>query len=388
VMTVITLPARLRPSASPAPRRGWQGRRAPLVALGAVWLLDAALQFQPYMFTKQFVTGTILPAAAGDPGIVARPVTWAAHLMIQHIAVYNTLFAVAQLAIGLGLLFRGTAKAALAASVAWSAFVWFFGEGLGGLLTGGSPLAGLPGAVLIYALIAVLLWPGASASSRRTLAILSWMALWALLGCYQLWPANRAPGGVSGVFAAAAAGEPGWLRSLETHLAGLSAGHGLIVSVLIYLLCLAAGLGVVVRRLARPALLIGGLLGAMFWVAEAFGGIATGQATDPNSGPLLILLAACLWPIIGETIDAGMPGEVEGGADDVADRWAAAGAACPAGWSSARAERRRARAVVGSAAHPDRAWRHRQDQAGTGRGERRTGAVPAGCVLGRAGAGR
>jgi hypothetical protein len=25
-------------------------------------------------------------------------------------------------------------------------------------------------------------------------------------------------------------------------------------------------------------------------------GIATGQATDPNSGPLLILLAACFWP--------------------------------------------------------------------------------------------
>jgi hypothetical protein len=41
---------------------------------------------------------------------------------------------------------------------------------------------------------------------------------------------------------------------------------------------------------------LAGLLGLLFWVAEGFGGITTGQATDPNSGPLLILLAACFWP--------------------------------------------------------------------------------------------
>jgi hypothetical protein len=34
----------------------------------------------------------------------------------------------------------------------------------------------------------------------------------------------------------------------------------------------------------------------LFWIAEGFGGLTTGQATDPNSGPLLILLAACFWP--------------------------------------------------------------------------------------------
>ena len=46
---------------------------------------------------------------------------------------------------------------------------------------------------------------------------------------------------------------------------------------------------VVVRVLA-------GLLGLGFRVAEGFGGLTTGQATDPNSGLLLILLAACFWP--------------------------------------------------------------------------------------------
>ena len=47
------------------------------------------------------------------------------------------------------------------------------------------------------------------------------------------------------------------------------------------------------------------LLGLLFWVAEGFGGIATGQATDPNSGPLLILLAACFWPPSRSAATAG-----------------------------------------------------------------------------------
>jgi hypothetical protein len=46
----------------------------------------------------------------------------------------------------------------------------------------------------------------------------------------------------------------------------------------------------------RRALQLAGALGLAFWVAKGFGGIATGQATDPNSGPLLILLAVCFWP--------------------------------------------------------------------------------------------
>ena len=42
-------------------------------------------------------------------------------------------------------------------------------------------------------------------------------------------------------------------------------------------------------------LVIAAGLGVLFWVAEGFGGIFTGQGTDPNTGPLLVLLAACYW---------------------------------------------------------------------------------------------
>jgi hypothetical protein len=93
-------------------------------------------------------------------------------------------------------------------------------------------------------------------------------------------------------------------------LANLTAGHGLAISVVIWAACCAAGLGIATPRLAKPALALAGLLGAVFWVAEGFGGIATGQGTDPNSGLLLILLTACFWPS-SASVRASAGGEPE-----------------------------------------------------------------------------
>lgn len=270
-----------------------------------IWLLDAALQFQPYMFSHGFVSKIIEPGAAGNPAFIARPITWAAQIMVHHIALCNTAFAVIQLVIAAGLFFRPTVKLALAASIAWSVLVWWFGEGLGMVLTGGTPLSGVPGAVILYALIALLLWPY-GAADRDAPALtgplgslaprLAWLVLWASFGWFLLQPGNRAPNGVSRVFATAASGQPGWIGSLENGMATLAAGHGLVVSLLIYGLCVLAGLAVFAGRLTRPGLILAGALGLLFWIAEGFGGIATGQGTDPNTGPLLILLAACFWP--------------------------------------------------------------------------------------------
>ena len=58
-----------------------------------------------------------------------------------------------------------------------------------------------------------------------------------------------------------------------------------------------AGAGIVWGGTARPALVLAVVLALFIWVAgEDFGGILTGHATDPNNGPLLILLAAACWP--------------------------------------------------------------------------------------------
>lgn len=277
----------------------WPTRRGLQIALGLVWLLDAALQFQPFMFGRGLATQIIEPAAAGDPGPVARPLLWSAHLMAAHPVASNAAFAVVQLAIAVGLLLPRTVRPALAVSVAWALGVWWLGEGLGGTLTGGSPLSGAPGAVILYALIALMVWPRDEAGDElrgRVAARVAWSVLWGGFAVYLLLPANRAADAVSQVFAGAGAGEPGWIRALDQALARLAAGHGLAASVLLAGLCLAAGAAIWVRRLTRPALVLAGLLGLLFWIAQAFGGLATGMATDPNSGPLLILLAACFWP--------------------------------------------------------------------------------------------
>ena len=49
---------------------------------------------------------------------------------------------------------------------------------------------------------------------------------------------------------------------------------------------------------ARGTLVLAVVVAAVFWVfGQAFGEIMTGGATDPNSAPLLALLALAYWPV-------------------------------------------------------------------------------------------
>lgn len=50
-------------------------------------------------------------------------------------------------------------------------------------------------------------------------------------------------------------------------------------------------------RYARAMLVLAMVTAAVIWVfGQAFGMIFTGSGTDPNSGPLLALLAITYWP--------------------------------------------------------------------------------------------
>ena len=75
------------------------------IVLGAFWILDAALQFQPFMFKRDFVETFILPNASGQPAVMSWVITNVGHFIEPHIALWNTFFAVIQLVIGVGLLF-------------------------------------------------------------------------------------------------------------------------------------------------------------------------------------------------------------------------------------------------------------------------------------------
>jgi hypothetical protein len=283
-------------------------RRALQLGLAAIWLLDAVLQYQSFMFTKSF-TQMIGGTAAGNPSVIARPITWNATLVEHHLVLVNTIFATVQLLLGLGIAFRPTVRPALAASMAWSLGVWWFGEGLGGILSGAaSPLNGAPGAVIIYALLAVLLWPAdrqsqspftAARAVGTHVARALWLVLWLSLAYFALTPANRAPQALSGMIAGMESGQPGWLAAIDKAAASLVAGQGLAASIVLAVALVAIAIGVYLPRpAAQASLLLTIVVALVIWVfGEAFGAILTGGATDPNSGLLLILLALTYWPV-------------------------------------------------------------------------------------------
>jgi hypothetical protein len=273
-------------------------RRRLQVALGLIWLLDGGLQLQPFMFSGSFLPQAIEPAAQGQPSVVATGVLDAAHLMSRHLAVFNAGAAAIQLIIGIGLLFPRTVKPALALSFGWALGVWAFGEGFGLLLTGeASPLTGAPGAVILYALAGLLVWPvdrprRRSAASQGLLGDrggrVAWAVLWCGLAALSMLPANCASGAVSGAF------EDG--GNLDAALGRASAGHGLPITVLLAGLELGIGTGMLTSRWRNVAALLGAALALAVWVtAQGAGGLTTGQATDPNTGPLLVLLSAALY---------------------------------------------------------------------------------------------
>jgi hypothetical protein len=302
-------------------------RRGLQLALGVVWLLDAALQFQPYMFTTAFSHDVLAPSATGNPEWIAGPVRWAATTTSHHPVSANAAFATAQLLIALGLFTKATVRLALVGSVVWALGVWWLGEGLGGLLvTAQSPVADSPGAALLYALVSIAIWPTTRPLDRQATELTTvaaesplrpvgsrilWLALWLGFAVECLQAANRTPSALSDMIAGMAEGEPTWLVAVDQHTAGWLAGHGTPAAVTLAALFAVIGLSVFAHPAVTRGILVGaGALAATIWlVGQDLGEIATGQATDPNTGPLLILLAAVYWPIA--THPATAPREVD-----------------------------------------------------------------------------
>jgi hypothetical protein len=204
-------------------------------------------------------------------------------------------------------------------SVAWSLAIWWLGESLGGIFTGAaSPLTGAPGAVLLYALLALLAWPAragdrehasaadasaadASAADSSPLGArwsrILWLALWGSSAGLILQPQSRAPGALRASIAALAAGEPRWIAALDQSVAVAAGRGGALIPVLLAAAFAMTGAAIFVPAAVRPAVTLSIILAMIIWVTgENFGGILTGQATDPNTGPLLALLALAFWP--------------------------------------------------------------------------------------------
>jgi len=301
------------------PSAGWRRRLTPRtiqVALGGIWILDGLLQFQPHMFGQGFITKVLLPNAQGQPAPVAWSITTMSHFLRPDIGVWNFLFGTLQLLIGVGMLFRRTVRPAIVAMAIWAFGVWWFGEGFGMLfMATASPLTGAPGAVLLYPVVGFLVWPTGRARDEEATGIASsagatgplgsraalgaWAGFWTLSAVLWLLPANRAGGAISSQISGAASGEPSWYAHLLTSLSANIGPHATFISWELALASLVIGLGPLLSRRPNAFLVIGAVLELAFWLTGmAFGALLTGYGTDPNAGPLIVLLALALIPTV------------------------------------------------------------------------------------------
>ncbi len=272
------------------------------IALGLLWLIDGALQFQPYMFGKSFVTGVLLPSAANQPSLIGAPIVRFAHLIEPHVALFNGFAATLQVLVGIGLLYRRTVKPVLAVSLVWAAAIWFGGEGLGMLFTGAaSPLTGAPGAALLYVLAGLMCWPvNAPERSvrRRELGLLgergarrAWGTIW--LGFAVLWllPANSSASGIHDAIASTPSGA-GLLSRVLAAAAAASNGRGTTIAISMAVVCAAIGVAVICGWHPHACLATQISLLLLYWIlGQGFGGVLTGRATDVGTAPLMILAA-------------------------------------------------------------------------------------------------
>jgi hypothetical protein len=138
-----------------------------------------------------------------------------------------------------------------------------------------------------------------------------WLVLWGSLAYLSLTPATRAPGAMSGMISTMASGEPAWLASTDKHLVAFLATRGGAAAIILAVVLAVVAAGIYLPPRARRAVLVLAVVTAgVIWLAEGLGGMLTGGGTDPNSGPLLALLALSYWPLSAGPSAPSAPSEL------------------------------------------------------------------------------
>jgi hypothetical protein len=280
------------------------------IALGLIWLFDGLFQFKSFMFTHGIVSGIFEPAMKGQPSFIGDPMRTLDDFYGRDLTLWNTLSGEIQVAIGLALICsRRLVKPALAVSFGWAIWVWWFGEGFGGMTSNTlpSPLMGAPGAVILYAIIGLLVWPTGRREGRSPAALgplgdrgglCFWSGLWAISAGLWLANVNRAKEATHGMIVEMAEASPHWLATIQDSLAKHTVGHGSTIAIVLAIVSIAVAIGVW-TPLRWPALAIGIVLSLAYWLyGQDLGGPFWAEsATDVNAGPLFVLLAVALLPL-------------------------------------------------------------------------------------------
>ena len=243
-------------------------RRGIQVTLGWIWLLDGLLQFQSFMYSHAFLAEVIEPTAEGQPGFIRNPILKFAHLYAHDITLWNTLAAEIQLFIGLGLILGGRwVRPALFTSYFWAPIVWWFGEGLATLFSApASPLMGAPGAVLLYMLIGLMVWPKDDNAAGKPVdggllgrfgGRIVWSVVWLEAAVLWLLHVDRTKNAIKAQITGMAEASPHWLATNLHSVAKDFGGDGASTATVLAILSVLIAAGVWTR--ARPiALSVGG----------------------------------------------------------------------------------------------------------------------------------
>jgi len=268
--------------------------------LGAFWILDGILQFQPASFTHTFVTTVLFPNLQGQPAIISSLLNIGITNFSDHILVANLFAGVVQLSVGSVLLLarKGSIKrAALYISVVWSAGIWVVGEGLGNVFTGAATFyTGAPGSVLLYLILAVfLLYPRKLKLWKLPIAAGALFLFGALL---QVLPTFWSSSGIQSVFQTTASDPIAPIASPSMSLVAAASSAPVLTNLTLVALLVAIG-GLLIFKPGRTVALGAALfLLLVWWLCQDLGQIQTfpgGTATDPNSAPILILFLVPLF---------------------------------------------------------------------------------------------
>jgi uncharacterized membrane protein YphA (DoxX/SURF4 family) len=294
--------------------------------LGILWLIDGLLQLQPLMFTMNMINGVMTPMVEGQPAPIAANLRWIIEVTTQNLTLVNWIIALIQISIGLCLIFGLWVKPAVIVSIIWGLIVWYGGEGLSMLLTGqASALTGAPGAVLLYPLLGLVIYPRKSSRVRcvngspvnvsegqdaATGGIISrlqlrWVlsGLWFLFALLQLQPYWWQQGQISQAIGAMVGqgGLNGFIVDpVLQRISDITAHAEIPLNIALIVIFLGLGIALLLAKdeQVRPFLVLSIIVSLIIWyAAEGFGMILTGMATDFNSGLLLVVIALACWPV-------------------------------------------------------------------------------------------
>ncbi len=267
--------------------------------LAGLWILDGLLQAQPLMNTH-FINGILAPSIQSQPAPLAFAIKLGIRLWAWNPVAWNEVAVWVQITIGLMILLGGLSvwrRRALWMSLGWGLIVWIVGEAMGSLFVEGSwVIAGSPGSVLFYILVAILLLLPAENWNSRASRGLRWgfAGLWGLSTVLQVLPASGWWGAslYHGVLSMAQAPQPEVLSAPLYIWAHLIHAHPIAWNgTLVAIFGILALLWVIFPKSPLTWGVTTLITFLTWWLGQDFG-VLGGMGTDANSGAILLLILA------------------------------------------------------------------------------------------------